>query len=151
MLYHTSPEPITSISDDGLFGSFLFFSSRVYHMGPNQKIVYVIDDEDLSIIEASQLFYQENAADADHVVQAAMEEFGVDEDTAENIIDGTTSVFELDLGLPMENLGELAWDSQYYTAKAAEALGFDGVEVEDEQGAAYMIDMTNRIGDLVEQ
>lgn len=150
MLYHTSPETITNISDDGLFGSFLFFSSRVYHMGPNQKIVYVIDDEDLSIIEASQLFYQENAADADHVVQAAMEEFGVDEDTAEDLIDGSESAWDV-LDIDPEDIAEADWDLQYFAALTAQTMGFDGVEVSDEQGVSYMIDMTDRIGDLVEQ
>jgi hypothetical protein len=39
---------------------------------------------------------------------------------------------------------DLSWWLQSQTARAARALGFDGVEVSDEQGTSIMIDMLGK-------
>lgn len=153
-VFHTSPEPITEIDTDGRYGTFLFFAATEYVMTARAYITYALDIDDLDLIEAGQIFYQDNAAEVDHIVQQVMDQFDVDEDTAEDLIDESQNIIKMPLdahNVEPEDLSDATWDMQYYTALAAKTLGFDGVEVSDEQGVSYMIDMTDRIGDLVEQ
>jgi hypothetical protein len=150
-LYHCSNEAISTIHDDGNFGSWLFFGDEPSHYG---HVVHSLDiDFDEEVIRAGSIFYQENAvnnAELDAVVRKVMKVFGVDEDTADDLISERISSFDkfTELGYSAEDCANNSWLMQYYTACAAEALGFRGVAVSDEYGTSYMINMLGREHEL---
>lgn len=147
-LYHTSPNKITEITNDGLYGSFLFFSGSEYTItAVEDYYTYMIDNENLDTLPASSIFYHEDAEKVDHIVKEVMNRFDVDEDTAENLLDESENIITMDItrhNVEPEDLSESAWEIQYYTALAATELGYAGAEVTDEQGLSYMIDMMGR-------
>ena len=140
-LFHTSPAEITSINTIGRFDEFLFFSSSIYEMSACATIAYKIELDDSEVIGARELFYHNDAAKLDALVAKFAERFGVDTDTAEEIIGEREQ-------LDSDDSDDL-WDVQLYTAQAAKILGYRAVEVSDEQGTAYMIDMLGREAELV--
>ncbi len=150
-LYHCSHEAITAITDDGNFGSFLFFGDEPSHYG---HVVHSIEiDVDEEVIKAGRIFYEENSLNnpaLDDVVQEVMCVFGVDEDTADDLISERISSFTFftEEGYSAEDCANNSWLMQYYTACAAEALGFRGVAVSDEYGTSYMINMLGREHEL---
>ncbi len=79
-----------------------------------------------------QLFH--TAGNLEGLVAEFCERFGVDEDDAEEIISERKQLDSFD--------ADDLWDVQRFTARAAKMLGFRGVRVSDEQGSAYMIDVT---------
>lgn len=140
MIYHTSPSTITKPSKIGRFGEFVFFSADVYAMTEAANpVVYGIKEDDLKIVEACSMAFIENfdvvCADIINDV-AAM--FDVDFDTAHDILTEGESEWNYDCD------AEKSWDRQKLTAKAAKLMGFDGVQVEDEQGTAYMISIVDQ-------
>lgn len=139
-LFHTSPETITAIKSTGRFGEFLFFSSKVYTMTAGDYVVHEIELDESEIIEARGLFHHEDAAKLDALVAEFCRRFGVDTDTAEDIISEREQLDSCD--------ADDLWDVQHYTARAAKLLGFRAVLVSDEQGGAYMVDMLGREADL---
>jgi hypothetical protein len=142
-LFHTSPSKITKINDNGRFGSFLFFSSRVYVMTAGASVVHQLEVDEDEIIEARSLFYHEDAALLDDLVAEFCDRFDVDTETAEDIISERGQLDSTD--------ADDLWDVQHYTARAAQILGFRGVRVSDEQGAAYMINMLGFEAELTVQ
>ena len=138
-LFHTSPEAIAEIHDNGRFGQFLFFSDEVYVMTAGDYTVHSIEIDEDDIIEAGQLFYHEDAEKLAGLVAQVMEMVGCDEDTAEELISQHQDVHSIECDIEPEDLADASWDIQRITAEAALVLGYRGVEVEDEQGAAYMI------------
>lgn len=145
-LFHTSPAEITEISNSGRFGSFLFFSARVYHMTAGEAITYRAEINDDEIIEAGRLFYHDAEKLAPLVAELATN-LGIEEDVAEALIEESKSVYDLDSVEP-EDAGDISWDVQHFTARAARMLGYRGVAVSDEQGTAYLIDMLGREAEL---
>lgn len=139
-LFHTSPAEIKEITTLGRFGEFLFFSESEYVTTAGEYITYRTDLADNQVIEAGQLFYHENASKLESLVAELAGHLGIDEDDAEALIEESKSVFDLDIMEP-EDAADLSWDIQLFTARAAKILGFRGVQVKDEQGTAYMIDM----------
>jgi len=144
-LFHCSHEAIRAINDDGTFGSFLFFGTEPSHYG---HVVHSISvDVDEEVINAGSIFYHEGALNnpaLDAVVKKVMELFGVDEDTAEKLISERMSVYDIREG----SCADESWLMQYYTACAAEALGFRCVAISDEYGTSYMLDMLGREHEL---
>ena len=139
MIYHTSPSAITKPQKFGRFGEFVFFSADVYSMTEAANtVVYGIDESQLNIVEACSMAYIENfdviCAD---IINDVAEMFDVDFDTAHDILIEKESEWDYDCD------AEKSWDRQKLTAKAAKMMGFDGVQVEDEQGAAYMISIVD--------
>lgn len=148
-LTHTSPVAITSITAHGRFGEFLFFSENEYVMTAGDHVTYTIDLDESEIIAASQIFYHENAASLSALVAEVANQFEIDEDAAESLIDESASIYDIDSNVDAEDLADASWDIQRYTARAAKELGFRAVSVTDEQGSAYMIDMMGREDELV--
>jgi len=146
-LFHTSAEEIKSISADGRFGEFLFFSTKVYAMTAGKHVTYKIDLSEDDVIEASQLFFHEGAGKLDTLVASLAARLGVDAETAEALIEESSSVFDID-SIESEDAAEASWTVQHFTARAAKLLGFRAVRVQDEQGSAYMIDMLGREAEL---
>lgn len=148
-LLHTSPDLITKITKQGRFKEFLFFSSSKYVMTAGQHVTYKTEVNEDEIIDASSLFYHEDAAKLNTLVAQVAGRFSVDEDTAEQIIDQTLNVWDLELDLDSEALAEASWAQQTYSAIAGKILGYRAISMKDEQGTAYMIDMLEKESDLV--
>ncbi|WP_341667326.1 hypothetical protein [Alcaligenes sp. SDU_A2] len=146
-LFHTSPTEINKVTTLGRFGEFLFFSDNEYVMTAGEHITYRIELDKSQIVEAGQLFYHEGADRLAPLVAELAARLGVDEDEAEALIEESKSVYDLD-GVEPEDAADLSWDVQLYTARAAKALGFRGVQVEDEQGTAFMVGMLGREAEL---
>ena len=149
-VFHTSADEISKINELGRFGSHLFFSGHVYQMTAGGALVYSLEIDEDEIIEAGQLFYHEDAEKLQPLVAELAARMGTDEATAEALIEESQQVHDLD-GIDMEDAGELSWDVQHFTARAAALLGFRGVKVTDEQGTAYLIDMLGHETDLVRE
>jgi len=141
-LFHTSPGKIEKITTSGLFGQFLCFSDKIYVMSACKFVAYKIEVADESIIDASCLFYVENsAAILRDLIADVCELAHVDSDTAMNLIDGSESMWDLDIDIANTVKAELEYELQHVSAKAAKLLGYRGVSVRDEQGTCYLVDM----------
>ncbi|WP_299314222.1 hypothetical protein [uncultured Halomonas sp.] len=147
-LIHTSPAPITEINGFGRFGEFLFFAGGEYVMTAGDHIAYAIEIDDSDIIVAEQLFFHEDAEKLSGLVEKVMQMVGCDEDAAEELIAQREDVHNIDTDIEPEDLADISWDIQRITGEAAVLLGFRGVEMEDEQGRAYLIHMAGREADL---
>lgn len=142
-LFHTGGE-IKEINKLGTFGEFLFFSCSVYKMAAGTVNVYKIEVNEDDFIRAGSLFYHEDAEKLDGLVSEFCEKYGVDEDTAEEIISERANAWD-----EIEDCdADISWDVQHFTARAAKILGYRGVIVQDEQGGAWMIDMLGRESEL---
>jgi hypothetical protein len=148
-LIHTSPVEITEINSFGRFGEFLFFADGEYVMTSGANITYTLEINDSDIIIADQMFYHEDADKLAGLVENVMMMVSCDEDTAEDLIAQRTDVHSIDTDIEPEDLADISWDIQRITGEAAVLLGFRGVEMEDEQGRAYLIDMSGREVELV--
>lgn len=146
-LIHTSPNEITSINSNGRFGEFLFFSAHEYAMAAGEVVAYTIEIDESDVIDAGSLFFHDDASTLEGLVEELAGHLSTDRDTAQNLIDESVSVYDID-SIDAEDAADASWDVQLFTARAAKALGFRGVRVRDEQGAAYMIDMLGRETDL---
>ncbi|WP_162889528.1 hypothetical protein [Pseudomonas parafulva] len=140
-LFHTSPTEINEVHAHGRFNEFLFFAHRPYVMTAGESVTYSLSIDDGLVIDAGGLFYHEDAAKLASLVDEFCTRFGVDMDTAEEIISERQQLDSFD--------ADDSWDVQVFTARAAKLLGFRGVAVTDEQGTAYMIDMADRASELV--
>lgn len=140
-LFHTSPNEISNITRfGGRFDEFLFFSDSVYQMAACDVITYSLELSEEDVIEAGSLFYHDDAEKLAELVAEFCERFDVDEDTAEEIISEREQLDSCD--------AEQLWDVQLFTARAAKLLGFRAVEVQDEQGGAWMVDMLGHESEL---
>lgn len=151
-LFHTSPTNLSEINSRGRFGSFLFFSDEPYRTAACAVTTYKLDIDEENIISARRLFWHDDAEKLSGLVEELAERLGCDADTAESLIEEKASIYDLadDLGIDNEDLADLSWDIQHYSARAAVILGFRGVAVSDEQGMSYMIDMVGHEKELVE-
>jgi hypothetical protein len=142
MLYHTSANADLESCDfkpwNGVFGSFLFFSANVYTTTETEYFIYAIDEESLSICDASDLYFNhdENDNNQNEIIRECAELHGVDIEIALLYLSEKSNAELID--------AETSWETQKLTACLAKAQGFDGVRVTDEQGAAYMVDMGRR-------
>lgn len=132
ILYHTSPNEITTINRFGLFDDCLFFSNDVYQMSACDVIVYSIDASEMSFAHVSDLY------DA-HIIDDIAENFGIDSVLAEALLDDRSSVWDYAFAS-----GEAVWYIQAKRGECAKAMGFDGCEDRDEQGTVYIIPMLGR-------
>ncbi|EMI6047496.1 hypothetical protein [Acinetobacter baumannii] len=138
-LFHTSPNKIEKVSKFGNFNDCLFFSTNVYEMSACETIVYSIDAENMSFIDACELH-------DDEIIAEIAERFDIDEDTAESLLDGSDSVWNHEFA-DAEN----DWFIQAKRGECAKKMGFDGCKDHDEQGVVYIIPMLDRESILVEE
>lgn len=146
-LFHTSPAKIDKIHTSGRFGEFLFFANDVYAMTAASPVVYRLDLADDEVIEAGRLFRHEDAEKLQPLVVELAQRLGVSEEDAEALIEESKSAHDID-GIEPEDAADASWDVQLFTARAAKMLGFRAVQVQDEQGAAWMVDMLGREAEL---
>lgn len=133
MIYHVSPVEIREINDSGLFGHGLFFADRECKIG---DFAYSLKLEDLKIIRAGSLCYQIDLT-ADTDVKAFAEKFKLDIDVAAD------AICERDVNLydflnPDEGCFA-GFEIQRLALVLAEKLGFDAVELEDENGVVWLV------------
>ena len=141
--FHTSPIDIKKIHGNGRFGEFLFFASRVYVMTNGPYLTYKLECCEDEIIKASQLFYHDDVHLLDDLVAEVAKRYDVPIDVAEALIEESKDCNDFD--------ADLSWAMQHYSARAAKLLGYRGVEVRDEQGSAWMIDMLGRESELIHE
>lgn len=138
-LFHTSPTEIKEINSLGMYGSFLCFSENVYVMAAGEHVTYKLEIDEDGIIEADRLFYHDDAAKLDGLVQQVMGMLDCDEDAA---------IEQIEQRGEFCGDADLSWEIQHISAQAARLLGYRGVSMQDEQGTVYMIDMMGREGEL---
>ena len=140
-MIHTSPVEIKKVNNAGLFGSFLCFSQNEYVMTcSGSHFSYKIEIDDSELIEASRLFYHPEAELLNDLVLEVCKKYGVDEDTAEDLISEKENGFDVIDEFDSDD----SWDMQHRTARAAKILGYRGCIMKDEQGTLYMIDMLGK-------
>lgn len=150
VLYHSSPDSKLKVTKSGRFGEFLFFGSST-GMGPGAGgHNYRIEVPKEEIIEASSLFFQEDASKLDGLVKKVMAQFSVDQEMAMGLIDQTVNVYDVadKLGIDIADISDVSYDLQKMAAQAAQKLGYRGVEVPDEHGTSWMIDMLGKESEL---
>jgi hypothetical protein len=137
-LFHTSPEKIEKIHENGMFGDCLFFSSEPYYMTMSKKpVVYSIDLDDNDVVSVRDLFDEE-------IVSRIAEVMEIDEEDAERVLDGRDTAFD------HGHDGEMDWWVQGTQGECAKKMGFSAVESQDEQGTVWIVPMFGREKDLVE-
>ncbi|HIF9091438.1 TPA: hypothetical protein ACX6NR_000367 [Photobacterium damselae] len=138
---HTSPSPITTISAFGgcTNSDVLFFSTNDYAMG-EANYIYDLELNDDEIIATRKLYCEQT-------INEIAELFDCDDDTAESLLDGSTSEWDFDCGED----GEKSWKLQALRAKAAKNMGYVAVEDEDENGTVFIICMLGLESKLIER
>lgn len=139
-IFHTSPDEITSINKFGMLGECLCFSVDIYKMAARKVIVYSLDIDEQDIIDASSLFYRDDDAKLDGIVQDVMELADCDREEAEELISQRSSY---------SDDAEIDWRIQGYAGEAAKALGYSAARAEDEQGTVYIVPMFERVPHLI--
>jgi len=143
-LYHTSPTEIATITADGTYGSCLCFASEPYVMtAAGSHVTYTIEIDDDSIVEASAFRIIDSPAVDAAVIEIA-ELVGCDENTALDLLSERISLCETECSFSAES----DWAIQRIAGECAAALGYRGVELTDEQGALYLLDMLGREAEL---
>ena len=116
-----------------MFGDCLFFAARPYSLGDIVNI-YSVDASEMSFVSASGLYDEE-------IVNRIAKCLAVDLDTAESLLDGSETVWDIDVDMEK---AEADWWIQELRGECAKKMGYDGCEDEDEQGTVYIIPMFGR-------
>ena len=146
-LSHTSPEPITHIRSDGLFGDSLCFAVRPYVMtAAARPQVYRIDLPGDQIVEASTFFYRDDCDKLAGIVAQVVEMVGCDEDAAEDLLSGRRALVDMAEDFNPEQDFEI----QRLQAEAAKVLGYRAVKTTDEQGSLYLVSKSGHEADLID-
>ncbi len=133
MIYHVSPTKIEEINDSGLFGHGLFFADRECKAG---EFAYALELSELKVISAKSLCYHiDEAEDAD--VKAFAERYGLELDVAfDAICERDVCLYDF---LNPDKGCEAGFEIQRLGLVLAEKLGFDAVELEDENGGVWLV------------
>lgn len=178
-VYHTSPEDIEDIHDEGLFGSSLFFSDKPYFMtSHDDPRTYSMDIDENDLLDVNTIPYlsEDKRKKIFPVLEKIMKMTGVDEEAAESLLSESTNVEQMfkDLTdyvnyyedndkndenkkykktvyekLKNVDIGELSWSIQKMAGQAAKLLGYKGAKLFDEQGTSYLIDMLGKVKSLI--
>lgn len=136
-VYHTSPNQINKITTQGLFDDCLFFSTDIYSMSTKgASFIYSMNLDDSDIVDVSELHDEEIIADI-------MQVMSVDEDGAERMLDGRDNAYDHD------GTGEDDWWLQAQQGACAKKMGYVACEATDEQGAVYIVPMSDRESTLI--
>lgn len=138
--YHTSMERVITPVEQA-YGKWLFFGGDVYWCNGLSSFFHAVEIDDSRIIEASMLWYEDDTSALAPIVADVMRVIGVDEETACDLLDESTTVDDIAGDLDMDSMDVI--DNNIYmqkmTANASEALGYLGVAITDENGTSYML------------
>lgn len=135
MIYHTSHSVITEVKP-GLFGNAICFASKPYGLGmlTNEHFVYEIDNASFEFIEQHRFAF-EDWDSVSPAVAELMDKYALDEETALDLLCGKVSEWDV-----VENCdADISLFLQKHAYDLAIALGYDGLETEDEQGTMWML------------
>lgn len=148
-VFHTSPEKITEIYNNPVFGDVLFFADTPYYRQGHSEYVYALDLDDDKIIDVDRFFYHEDYEKLSSLVKKIQNYFDVDEDTAEDLLSGKLSTYGVvEDG---EKAGSGDWWLQGLQGEAAKILGYDAACGADENGAVYIVPMTGKFDRLTDK
>ena len=133
MIYHVSQAKIEEITEDGLFGHGLFFASYECKAG---EFAYALELDELKVISAKSLCYNiDETADAD--IRAFAEKYRLDINTAfDAICERDVCLYDF---LSPDDACDAGFEIQRLALVLAEKLGFDAVELEDENGGVWLV------------
>lgn len=139
-IYHTSPEKITEIHENGLFGDVFFWALKPYCIGGCEQI-YKLELDDSEIIDVSQLY-------DDEIIKKISKKANVDLETAEKFLNGSLNEWdyfddEFRYNNPDFDLADFSWQLQKFRGYVARKMGFIACKDVDEQGDVYIIKMNN--------
>lgn len=133
MIYHVSPIKIEEITDDGLFGHGLFFAGYECKDG---DFAYSLELSDINVISAKSLCYHIDETEVADV-KAFAERYGLDINVASD------AICECDINLydhlSPDDACDAGFEIQRLALVLAEKLGFDAVELEDENGTVWLV------------
>jgi hypothetical protein len=136
ILTHTSPDIITTINSDGLFGSCLCFANREYVMtAADTYYVYELEIGEEVILNAKSIGDVEeegHEAILNVYICRIMEMVGVGEDTAYDLLSHRSSVWDLPATDGID-FAEMDWVMQRLAAEYAVEIGYRGAAMTDEQ------------------
>ena len=133
MIYHVSPTKIEEINDSGLFGHGLFFAGYECKAG---DVAYSLNLDELKVIRAKSLCYHIDGFD-DTDVKAFAERFGLELDVAfDAICERDVCLYDF---LSPDDACDAGFEIQRLALVLAEKLGFDAVELEDENGGVWLV------------
>lgn len=133
-MFHTSPEQIIKVHNNGIAGSCLFFSDDEYVMTTSST--YYVYEADFNCVSASQLY------DYD-IIAEIYEYFDVDYELAEALLDASENEWDLE-----NTEGDDSWWLQGKRGECAVKMGYDGCQDKDEQGTVYIVPMMGRESEL---
>jgi hypothetical protein len=133
MIHHASPVEIKEITESGLFGHGLFFASYECKAG---EFAYALELSELKVIRAKSLCYHiDETADADIIAFA--EKYSLDINTAfDAICERDVCLYDF---LSADDACNAGFEIQRLALVLAEKLGFDAVELEDENGGVWLV------------
>jgi hypothetical protein len=133
MIYHVSPVEVVEITESGLFGHGLFFASYECKAG---EFAYALELSELKVIRAGSLCYHiDGSVDTD--VKAFAERYNLEIDTAfDAICERGVDLYEF---LSPDDACEAGFEIQRLGLVLAEKLGFDAVELFDENGTVWLV------------
>lgn len=125
------------VNANGTFGSFLFFSSEPAGFG---EVTFELDVDLLDIARTFDIKYTDNYEAIADIVSTLADRLEINEDDAfELIVEDEQWV---NVAPSFDAYDQFA--IQHASALCAKALGFDGVELTDENGGIVMVDMLGR-------
>lgn len=133
-MYHVSPVQIKQITDDGLFGSGLFFGSSS-NCGHGSFVYEIENIEDIKTCTATHLRYE--FCDSEPEVVAFAKKWEIDIETAFDIITGKESEHN---HIGVCGAWEAGWEAQKIALILAMRAGYEGVHLFDENGTVCLID-----------
>ena len=137
-LYHTSPEKIAEIHENGLYSDVFFWALKPYWVGGCEEI-YKIELNESEIIDVSELHDGE-------IIEKIAKRVKVDFETAENFLTGSINEWnyfddEFRYSNPDFDLADFSWFLQKCRGYAARKMGFTACKDQDEQGDVFIIRM----------
>ncbi|MGL4735727.1 MAG: hypothetical protein ACRCWB_11740 [Enterovibrio sp.] len=139
-LFHTSPDKITEIHNNGLFGSILFFAAEPYFMtSKSDSLVYSLELNENGILEAGDLDDYYDSEPVKAAVSRIVGVIGCDEEQALDLLCERIALVDYCWENGKDYDGEDDWFIQRLSGECAFALGFKCLEATDEQGVCYMI------------
>ena len=133
-MYHASPVQIKQVTNDGRFGTGLFFGSSS-NCGHGSFVYEIENSEDIKICTATHLRYEFCDSEPE-VVAFAKKWEEIDIETAFDIITGKESAHNY---IGVCGAWEAGWEAQKIALILAMRAGYEGVQLFD-NGTVWLVD-----------